>query len=81
MALGITYNGKEAYLKAIPTTINEYYIDEVKKINTFIIYSIFIDNELVFRDGFEIEINPDLSIFEQTYNYLKENYFTNYQNI
>jgi len=74
MALQINYNGSEAYLKAIPTTLNEYYEDDIKIITSYIIYSISINNEIVFRDGFEIRINPDLSIFTQAYDKIKELY-------
>lgn len=74
MALQVTYNGNEAYLKAVPTTINEEIVDGVKKITTYVIYSISIGGEIVFRDGFEIEIDPDLSVFIQVYNTLKTLY-------
>lgn len=77
MALALTYNGKEnCYLKAVPTTINEIYVDEIKTFTTYVIYSISteIGGEIIFRDGFEIEFNPEESIFIQCYNYLKSIY-------
>lgn len=71
MALQINYNGNEAYLKALPTTINEEIVDNIKKITTYVIYSISVGGEIVFRDAFEMEIDPDLSVFTQIYNTLK----------
>lgn len=72
MALQLTYNGNlDCYLKAVPTTINEFYIDEIKTFNTYIIYSISYQNEVIFRDGFEITINPNESLFLQTYEAMK----------
>lgn len=74
MALALTYNGKEnCYLKAVPTTINEIYVDEIKTFTTYVIYSISteIGGEIIFRDGFEIEFNPDSSIYEQVYEHIK----------
>ena len=64
----------EAYLKAVPTTINEEIIDGIKKITTYVIYSISVGGEIVFRNGFEIDINPDSSVFVQVYNKVKEIY-------
>ena len=74
MALQINYNGNEAYLKAVPTTINEEIVDDIKKITTYIIYSISVGGEIIFRDGFEMVFNPDSSVFIQVYNKVKEIY-------
>lgn len=72
MALQLTYNEMEnCYLKAVPTTINEEIINGYKKLTTYVIYSISVGGEIVFRDGFEMEIDPDLSVFTQIYNTLK----------
>lgn len=47
MALQINYNGNEAYLKAVPTTINEEIVDNIKKITTYVIYSISVGGDFV----------------------------------
>lgn len=79
MALQLNYNGQEnCYLKAVPTTLSEIYVDEIKTFTTYVIYSISTEmgGEIIFRDGFEIEFNPEQSIFTQIYTYLKEIYNT-----
>lgn len=77
MALELNYNGqKNCYLKAVPTTITEYFIDDIKHFNTYIIYTIYNykGGDIIMRDGMEINFNPNLSIFTQIYNRLKEIY-------
>jgi hypothetical protein len=77
MGLELNYNGQaNCYLKAVPTTITEYFIDDVKYFNTYTIYTIYIHKggEIIMRDGLEINFNPNLSVFTQIYNRLKEIY-------
>lgn len=74
MALTLKYKEIEnCYLKAVPTTINEFYIDEVKTFSTYVIYSISVNQggDILLRDGFEMEFNSEESIFTQIYAYLK----------
>lgn len=74
MAFSLTYQGKEnCYLKAVPTTISEFYVDNVKTFSTYVIYSISEGKGLdpFFRDGFEMDFNPDSSIYEQVYSQMK----------
>lgn len=73
MALQVNYNGNQnCYLKAVPTTISEFYVDEVKTFSTYAIYSISFEGEVIFRDGFEMNINPGESLFVQIYDRMKE---------
>ena len=74
MALTLTYNGKEnCYLKAVPTTLSEFYVDDVKTFSTYVIYSISESKGMdpFFRDGFEMEFTPDSSIYVQVYEHMK----------
>lgn len=77
MALELKYGEYEsAYLKMVPTTIQEEIIDEQKVFSTFIIYDIKTskEGEIIFRDSLLISFNPEESIFIQSYNYLKNIY-------
>lgn len=83
MALQLTYNEIEnCYLKAIPTTIQETIVDDIKIFQTFITYEILFqkEGEIIMRDCFLLNFNPNESIFTQMYDNLKKTY-TNAINI
>lgn len=87
MALLINYeNHTDAYLKASPTTLTDYFQDEVspKKFITYVIYYVYTDSsktESLTSGGFEMEFNPLKPIYGQVYEHMKENYFPEYREV
>ena len=80
MALQLQYQQSEqAYLKAYPTTIQEFKQDEFtpKVFITYVIYSIFSDNTkttMLYGNAFEMNIDPNESVYEQIYDKIQEQY-------
>lgn len=81
MALQLDYNGNlNAYLKAVPTTIHEEYVDDVKTFYTLLQYYIYDikGGNILFVDSMMIQFDPDISIYKQIYTMLNDKFPTAY---
>lgn len=77
MALIVThYDIKEAYLKAIPTTLHEEIVDDEKRFYTYVQYYIYNEKggDILFVDSILVYFNPNESLYVQVYDYMINKY-------